>query len=82
MIYEEALEIIQQYHYGNAVDSSKYMSAMDLVEFALEKQMPKKRILKEDILGLMVSVCPYCGESVHNNFCRICGQAIDWGDGK
>lgn len=80
MTYEEALEIIQQYHYGNAVDSSKYMSAMDLVEFALEKQIAKKPIVEPYFYGKYYR-CPTCGRMVEKNKCcsnNDCRQCIDW----
>ena len=80
MTNKEALEIIQQYHYGNAVDSSKYMSAMDLVEFALERAVPKKPFVEPYFYGKYYR-CPACGRMVEKNKCcsnNDCRQRINW----
>lgn len=47
---------------------------------ALEKQIPKKPIMLEQIY-----VCPTCGDSFNMNeyemdYCWECGQGLDWSD--
>lgn len=45
---------------------------------ALEKQMPKKLTVSEEIY-----CCPRCGENAAilqgDNYCFNCGQKLDWG---
>ncbi|MEE0811336.1 hypothetical protein [Blautia sp.] len=43
---------------------------------ALEKQLPKKPVLKRNAYG-GISVCPICGASDYGKYCRQCGQRID-----
>ena len=43
---------------------------------ALEKQFPKKPVLKRNAYG-GISVCPICGASDYGKYCRQCGQRID-----
>lgn len=43
---------------------------------ALEKQFPKKPVLKRNAYG-GISVCPICGASDYKKYCRWCGQKID-----
>lgn len=44
---------------------------------ALEKQLPKKPVLKRNAYG-GISVCPICGASDYGKYCRRCGQQINW----
>lgn len=48
----------------------------DLAIEALEKQLPKKPVLKRNAYG-GISVCPICGASDYRKYCRWCGQKID-----
>ncbi len=43
---------------------------------ALEKQLPKK----PELINNGISVCQECGAKVfrHYDFCRDCGQKLDW----
>lgn len=53
--------------------------AFDRAIAALEKQIPKKTsIFHGDIKDY--SLCPKCQSVMHykDNYCSICGQAIDW----
>lgn len=43
---------------------------------ALEKQLPKKPVLKRNAYS-GISVCPICGASDYGKYCRQCGQRID-----
>lgn len=43
---------------------------------ALEKQLPKKPVLKRNAYG-GISVCPICGASDYGKYCRQCGQQIN-----
>ena len=43
---------------------------------ALEKQLPKKPVLKRNAYG-GISVCPICGANDYGKYCRQCGQRID-----
>ena len=91
MTYEEAIKNINAL---NAVCGQKdlydaeFESALALAIESLEKQIPKKPIIREaeDYFGYVEHIlCPNC-EKVdfgyeHPCFCKLCGQAIDWEDG-
>ena len=51
---------------------------------AIEKQIPKKLTLKHRCYAGSVKrgVCPNCLMTENNNanYCRACGQALDWSD--
>ena len=44
---------------------------------ALEKQLPKKPVLKRKAYG-GIMVCPICEASDSGKYCRYCGQKLDW----
>ena len=88
MTYEEAIKNINAL---NAVCGQKdfynaeFESALALAIEALEKQIPKKPIIREaeDSFGYVKHIlCPNCKEIdfgyEHPCFCKLCGQAIDW----
>ena len=88
MAYEEAIKNINAL---NAVCGKKdfydaeFENVLALAIDALEKQIPKKPIIREaeDSFGYVKYIlCPNC-EKVEFGyerpcFCRLCGQAIDW----
>lgn len=90
MTHEEAIKNINAL---NAVCGQKdlydaeFKSALALAIGALEKQIPKKPIIRktEDYFGYVeYIICPNC-EKVefgheHPCFCKLCGQAINWED--
>ena len=92
MTYEEAIKSINAL---NAVCGKKdfydteFENALALAIDALEKQIPKKPIIREaeDSFGFVKYIlCPNC-EKVdfgyeRHCFCRLCGQAIDWEESK
>lgn len=98
MTYEEAIEcinevLISDYLYDESIDyqlTSYDFDWLDKAKEALEKQMPKKPVYKDELfLGkpCKVPYCPTCGDSWNGNeygecmkYCWDCGQAIDWGD--
>lgn len=46
---------------------------------ALEKQLPKKSVLKRKAYG-GIMVCPICEASDSGKYCRYCGQKFDWSE--
>ena len=88
MTYEDAIKNINAL---NAVCGKKdfydteFENALALAIDALEKQIPKKPIIREaeDSFGFVKYIlCPNC-EKVdfgyeRHCFCKLCGQAIDW----
>lgn len=90
MIYEEAIKNInalnavccQKDFYDNEFENALALAIKDL-----EKQIPKKPIIREaeDSFGYVkYIICPNC-EKVDFGyerpcFCKLCGQAIDWED--
>lgn len=98
MIAEEAIDILDrccigdcelctknERHGGHCEGSNYAFSAIAEAQKALDKQIPKKPIIRktEDYFGYVEYIlCPNC-EKVefgheHPCFCNLCGQAIDW----
>lgn len=67
----KALEEIQQYRAIGTAEECRE---------AVEKQKPKRR----ELINSGISVCPECGAKVKRcyDFCKDCGQAIDWSEEK
>ena len=84
MTYKEAIEILQEEH-DYCQEMSYVIKALEMAICALEKQIPKKPIIRktEDYFGYTEHIlCPNC-EKVDFGyerpcFCKLCGQAIDW----
>lgn len=80
MQIKEAIEFLSRWldneHYTN-----KCNKAHQIAISALEKQIPKKVIKNE---GYWEINCPYCltdiAEEKGNEYCVICGQALDWSE--
>ena len=83
MTYEEAIKQLNSiaiYHFD------KYTTdAIDMAINALEKQIPKKPIIRKtkNYFGYTEYIlCPNCKKVdfglTQPCFCRLCGQAIDW----
>lgn len=70
---------------GGFLDTSDIEPYMGTIIDALKKQIPKKP--RETRCALM---CSRCGHKItekgckklHRNYCKKCGQAIDWGEDK
>ena len=93
MTYEESLRILRYFPCSLVPSRANGKTTLEYRRFeafckafeALEKQIPKKPIIREaeDSFGYVKHIlCPNC-EKVefgheHPCFCRICGQAIDW----
>ena len=89
MKYEELVKKLKD----DAVESDLFNEEeeewLSMIIGALEKQMPKKPIIREteDYFGYVKYIlCPNC-EKVEFGFnqpcfCEHCGQAIDWSDNK
>lgn len=71
---EEAIDIIKRMYKGTP--TTEQYEALEKAYEALEKQLPKKPVLKRNAYG-GISVCPICGASDYRKYCRWCGQKID-----
>lgn len=71
---EEAIDIIKRMYKGTP--TTEQYEALEKAYEALEKQFPKKPVLKRNAYG-GISVCPICGASDYRKYCRWCGQKID-----
>ena len=78
MTNEEAIEILKHKCASSDIDE-----AIQIVIFALEKQIPKPPTKTKNSTLL----CPNCGEyvgyvdaevDIRADYCNFCGQAIDW----
>lgn len=76
----EAIERVKNFPEWNRDDLWLGMEDMEeLTETileALEKQLPKKPVLKRNAYG-GISVCQICGASDYGKYCRQCGQRVD-----
>ena len=86
MTYEEAIKHFKSLQKRYTKEHNGRMcEKVNLALKALEKQVPKKPIIRktEDYFGYVeYIICPNC-EIVefgheHPCFCKLCGQAIDW----
>ena len=83
MKHREAISRIKEHmhiHFKNEESRAIYITeALDLAMEALEKQIPKKLVIGEELYH-----CPGCGEKdailQGDNYCFNCGQALDWSD--
>ena len=67
-----------------------WLTAIHMAEESLEKQIPKKPVLKntKGIVGIDMWHCPVCkneivsdwNKGIANPYCHHCGQAIDWSE--
>ena len=75
-------ELIMAVPFTNA--ETKYIPK---IKSALEKQIPKKPNIHGYREGREVNTisytCPICNKHIgRENFCKHCGQALDWSDGE
>ena len=79
----EAIERVKNFPGWNRDDLWLGMEDMEeLTETileALEKQLPKKPVLKRKAYG-GIMVCPICEVSDYGKYCRHCGQRIKWSE--
>ena len=84
MTHEEAIENLKYLISGDCTDTQHdFVKEIKIAIEALEKQIPKKP--RETRCALM---CARCGHKItekgckklYRNYCKKCGQAIDWSD--
>lgn len=73
-------------------EESPFTEAIDLAVKAIEKQTPKKPLIRVEHMGYGVSpnetfkiyACPCCKEDIDGvtTYCQCCGQRIDWSEGE
>ena len=80
MIIQEAIRCLKadkEYLKGNNICDGK---EIDVAIEALEKQIPKKPIMRKDVAETYY-ICPECEWGVDkfdDNYCSDCGQKLDW----
>lgn len=86
MTNEEAVKIIDHLGikqvYDDTVSATDIGEALTLAISALDKQIPIKPMRIADVMAM----CPRCASTVYDfyenvsqlEYCRECGQAIDW----
>ena len=90
MTIQEALEIIKN---EMPYESGVINKALSMIENAVEKQIPKKPIVKSyfcHYVNYQDFLCPYCRNHIilkvdgnfiagkEQQYCDNCGQKIDW----
>ena len=88
MTYEESIKNINALNAmlgQKELYDAEFENALAIAIEALEKQIPKKPIIREaeDSFGYVKYIlCPNCEKVDFGHerpcFCRLCGQAIDW----
>lgn len=80
---QEAIPILKRLQEPEAWEPQISRDAYEALEMAieaLEKQIPMKMTEVLDISGRPIRVCGNCGDAPGNGeFCRWCGQRIDFG---
>lgn len=71
-------------------EETPFTKAVDLAVMALERQIPKKPLIRygNAVLGTLpnesfkIEECPCCKEYLdeETSYCQNCGQKIDWGE--
>lgn len=92
MTIQEALEIIKN---EMPYESGVINKALSMIENAVEKQIPKKPIVKSyfcHYVNYQDFLCPYCRNHIilkidgnfiagkKQQYCDNCGQALDWSE--
>lgn len=76
---KSAIECLKKHKEERKHDFIVLMGAVDKAVEALEKQIPKEPVIKEELYH-----CPCCGDGLlimyGNQYCCECGQAFDWSD--
>ena len=94
MEIKEAMDILEKDIHTDvpkaAVSARKHDAAVRMALVALEKQIPVKPIILDELNGDIDCECPLCGKQVmsdaesRSNYCGECGCKFDWSeiDGK
>ena len=92
MTENEAIKELHEIRPRGGIIPQKRAEAIDMAINALEKQIPKKPILKQyfDDMEEEYLCCPTCGEILTDRIpidnkdfyfhCLNCGQKLDWSD--
>ena len=54
--------------------------AIELLQELVDKATPKKPKEFNNLNNYFTSLCPNCNADDLDNYCKKCGQAIDWSD--
>lgn len=90
MEIKEAMEILEKDIHTEvpkaAISVRKHDAAVRMALVALEKQIPVKPIILDQLNGDIDYECPMCGKRVmsdaesRNNYCGECGCKFDWSE--
>ena len=83
MTNQQAIKIITEC--GLNVESAAHDEVMEKIQSALEKQIPEKGnvhgIRDGREINTVSYTCPVCHNHIgRDNYCKHCGQKLDWGD--
>ena len=83
MTTQEAIDLVEEC--GLNIEGIKNIECESLVISALENQIPKKPNVHGYREGREINTisytCPACNEHIgRENYCKHCGQALDWSD--
>lgn len=90
MEIKEAMEILEKDIHTEvpkaAISARKHDAAVRMALVALEKQIPVKPIILDELNGDIDYECPLCGKQVmsdaesRSNYCGECGCKFDWSE--
>mgnify|MGYP000593251972 CR=1 FL=1 len=92
MTYQEANALVDDFSFvykGKSISKETLIECREIIHKALEKQIPKKPILKEYGFFGPYPFCSWCDNALINTrndswhkekFCPNCGQALDWSE--
>ena len=76
---KSAIECLKKHKEERKHDFIVLTGAVDKAIEALERQIPRKPIIKEELYH-----CPKCNDAgaiiYDDKYCSVCGQALDWNE--
>ncbi|MBQ2397461.1 MAG: hypothetical protein II304_10605 [Bacteroidales bacterium] len=81
MTFEE----IKRIRENPTTESCDIKELHEMIDIALEKQIPKKPIIhgvRDRDINTISYTCPICNKHIWitEDYCKHCGQALDWSD--
>lgn len=78
MTPQEALDFFESFL--KLIPANPYKESAECSIIALKKQIPKKVKVEKYDIGGNDYFCPCGCKTQSGQYCRDCGQALDWGD--
>ena len=79
--YENAIICIKEIPTNSYIRANQKVKAINVLQELVERDTPKKPIIKKNDKFGVIFDCPNCGKKnsyAPMKFCYDCGQALDW----